>query len=87
MVNATELPNPFTPLAFLPPPLANQLEASRYLFAATVGVRSNRHLPGRIDLHLAQAYVWDIGLNLGNDYTLLFKHRVRFPTIVYFMSR
>ncbi|KAJ6454576.1 hypothetical protein C8R45DRAFT_1037418 [Mycena sanguinolenta] len=33
------------------------------------------------------AYVWDIALNLGNDYTLLFKHRVRFPTIVYFLSR
>ncbi|KAF7334199.1 hypothetical protein MSAN_02381200 [Mycena sanguinolenta] len=33
------------------------------------------------------AYVWDIGRNLGNDYELLFKHRVRFPTIVYFLSR
>ncbi|KAF7373792.1 hypothetical protein MSAN_00590900 [Mycena sanguinolenta] len=33
------------------------------------------------------AYVWDIGLNLGTDYALLFKHRVRFPTIVYFLSR
>ncbi|KAF7334203.1 hypothetical protein MSAN_02381600 [Mycena sanguinolenta] len=70
MANATELPNSFTPLAFLPPALASQFEVSRYLFAATLG-----------------AYVWDIGLNLGNDYTLLFKHRVRFPTIVYFMSR
>ncbi|KAJ7301416.1 hypothetical protein DFH08DRAFT_103031 [Mycena albidolilacea] len=33
------------------------------------------------------AYLWDIGLNLGNDYKLLFEHRVRFPTIVYFLSR
>ncbi|KAJ6454577.1 hypothetical protein C8R45DRAFT_1082653 [Mycena sanguinolenta] len=33
------------------------------------------------------AYVWDIGLNLGNDYALLFKHNVRFPTVVYFLSR
>ncbi|KAJ6455223.1 hypothetical protein C8R45DRAFT_1188615 [Mycena sanguinolenta] len=33
------------------------------------------------------AYVWDIALNLGNDYVLLFKHKVRFPTIVYFLSR
>ncbi|KAJ6454656.1 hypothetical protein C8R45DRAFT_846412 [Mycena sanguinolenta] len=70
MANATELPNPFTPLAFLPPALANQFEVARYIFAATLG-----------------AYVWDIGLNLGNDYALLFKHRVRFPTIVYFLSR
>ncbi|KAJ6454597.1 hypothetical protein C8R45DRAFT_846308 [Mycena sanguinolenta] len=70
MANATELPNPFTPLAFLPPDLASQFEVSRYLIAATLG-----------------AYVWDIGLNLGNDYALLFEHRVRFPTIVYFLSR
>ncbi|KAJ6454673.1 hypothetical protein C8R45DRAFT_1111912 [Mycena sanguinolenta] len=72
MANAssTDLPNPFTPLAFLPPALADQFEVSRYLFAATLG-----------------AYVWDIGLNLGNDYALLFKHRVYLPTIVYFMSR
>ncbi|KAJ6486615.1 hypothetical protein C8R45DRAFT_869217 [Mycena sanguinolenta] len=70
MANTTELPNPFTPLAFLPPTLASQFEVSRYVFAATLG-----------------AYVWDIGLNLGNDYTLLFKHKVRIPTIVYFLSR
>ncbi|KAF7344444.1 hypothetical protein MSAN_01925800 [Mycena sanguinolenta] len=70
MANITELPNPFTPLAFLPPALANQFEVSRYLIAATLG-----------------AYVWDIGLNLGNEYVLLFKHKVHFPTIVYFLSR
>ncbi|KAF7374697.1 hypothetical protein MSAN_00354700 [Mycena sanguinolenta] len=70
MANATELPNPFTPLAFLPPALASQFEVSRYVSGATLG-----------------AYVWDIGLNLGNDYDLLFKHRIRFPTIVYFLSR
>ncbi|KAJ6461051.1 hypothetical protein C8R45DRAFT_1220943 [Mycena sanguinolenta] len=70
MSNTTELPNPFTPLAFLPAALAGQFEQSRYFYAATLG-----------------AYVWDIGLNLGNDYTLLFKYRIRFPTIVYFLSR
>jgi hypothetical protein len=32
------LPNPFTPLAFLPQTLANQYEASRYLYVATLGV-------------------------------------------------
>ncbi|KAJ6454623.1 hypothetical protein C8R45DRAFT_1189165, partial [Mycena sanguinolenta] len=68
--NTTDLPNPSTPLAFLPPILANQVEVSRYVYAATLG-----------------AYVWDIGLNLGNDYALLFKHRVSSPTIVYFVSR
>ncbi|KAF7335986.1 hypothetical protein MSAN_02312300 [Mycena sanguinolenta] len=70
MANTTELPNPFTPLAFLPPALASQFEVSRYLYTATLG-----------------AYIWDIGLNLGNDYALLFKRKVRFPTTVYFLSR
>ncbi|KAF7336012.1 hypothetical protein MSAN_02314900 [Mycena sanguinolenta] len=70
MANITELPNPFTPLAFLPPALASQFEVWRYVLAATLG-----------------AYVWDVGLNLGNDYALLFKYRIRFPTIVYFLSR
>ncbi|KAJ6454671.1 hypothetical protein C8R45DRAFT_1037669 [Mycena sanguinolenta] len=68
--NTADLPNPFTPLAFLPPALASKVEVSRYLYAATLG-----------------AYLWDIALNLGNDYRLLFKHRVGFPTIVYFFSR
>ncbi|KAJ6454670.1 hypothetical protein C8R45DRAFT_915178 [Mycena sanguinolenta] len=68
--NTADLPNPFTPLAFLPPALASQVEVSRYLYTATLG-----------------AYVWDIALNLGNDYRLLIKHRVGFPTIVYFFSR
>ncbi|KAF7334200.1 hypothetical protein MSAN_02381300 [Mycena sanguinolenta] len=70
MANTTDLPNSFTPLAFLPPALPSQFEVSRYLYAATLG-----------------AYLWDIGLHLDNDYTLLFKRKVRFPTIVYFLSR
>ncbi|KAL4248817.1 hypothetical protein ABKN59_004002 [Abortiporus biennis] len=31
------LPNPFTPLAFLPPDIATQFETTRYIYAATVG--------------------------------------------------
>ncbi|KAG2119202.1 hypothetical protein DEU56DRAFT_137488 [Suillus clintonianus] len=37
MANITALPNPYTPLAFLPPTLANQLEVSRYMYAVTLG--------------------------------------------------
>ncbi|KAJ6465754.1 hypothetical protein C8R45DRAFT_1106796 [Mycena sanguinolenta] len=70
MSNTSEILNPSTPLAYLPPSVAEPFEQSRYLYAATIG-----------------AYVWDIALNLGNDYALLFKYKVRFPTIVYFLSR
>ncbi|KAE9391430.1 hypothetical protein BT96DRAFT_925307 [Gymnopus androsaceus JB14] len=33
------------------------------------------------------AYMWDIAVNLSSDYKLLFKHRIRFPTIAYYASR
>ncbi|KAI0795911.1 hypothetical protein C8Q75DRAFT_352091 [Abortiporus biennis] len=36
MASSMESPNPLTPLAWLPPDLAGQLEASRYLYSATV---------------------------------------------------
>ncbi|KAK0237765.1 hypothetical protein EDD85DRAFT_936680 [Armillaria nabsnona] len=31
--------------------------------------------------------LWDIAINLENDYQLLFKHRIRYPTAIYYMSR
>ncbi|KAF9262398.1 hypothetical protein L218DRAFT_960213 [Marasmius fiardii PR-910] len=64
------LPNPLTPLAFLPPDIANQFEVSRYLYAVTLG-----------------GYIWDCAINLGNDYKLLFQHSIRYPTIIYYLSR
>ncbi|KAF8130414.1 hypothetical protein K438DRAFT_1788742 [Mycena galopus ATCC 62051] len=70
MDNTTELPNPFTPLVFLPPSLTTEIEVARYFYAATLG-----------------AYTWDIALNLGNDYALLFKHKVKLSTVVYLLSR
>ncbi|KAJ8495114.1 hypothetical protein ONZ45_g13000 [Pleurotus djamor] len=33
------------------------------------------------------AYIWDCAVNLKNDYRLLFKMSIRFPTIVYYISR
>ncbi|EJD00308.1 uncharacterized protein FOMMEDRAFT_91359 [Fomitiporia mediterranea MF3/22] len=36
-VNCSALPNPETPLAFLPPDLASQLEVSRYIYVASLG--------------------------------------------------
>ncbi|KAK0192934.1 hypothetical protein F5146DRAFT_1136749 [Armillaria mellea] len=32
-------------------------------------------------------YLWDIAINLENDYQLLFKHRIKPPTVIYYMSR
>ncbi|KDR76783.1 hypothetical protein GALMADRAFT_23322, partial [Galerina marginata CBS 339.88] len=65
-----ELPNPFTPLAFLDPTIANQLEVARYISAVTVGI-----------------YLWDLAINFPNDILLLTKHKIRLPTIIYYLSR
>ncbi|KAK0220416.1 hypothetical protein IW262DRAFT_1461680 [Armillaria fumosa] len=32
-------------------------------------------------------YLWDIAINLENDYQLLFKHRITYPTVIYYTSR
>ncbi|PBK91720.1 hypothetical protein ARMGADRAFT_876994, partial [Armillaria gallica] len=32
-------------------------------------------------------YLWDVAVNLENDYQLLFKHRIRYPAVIYYMSR
>jgi hypothetical protein len=41
MASPAQIINPLTPLAYLPPDLADQLEASRYLYVATLGVSSS----------------------------------------------
>ncbi|KAF7354710.1 hypothetical protein MSAN_01384800 [Mycena sanguinolenta] len=87
MANTTELPNPFTPLAFLEPAVANAFEVSRYLFAGTLGASASQLSLEHNSQSTAQAYIWDIALNLGNDCALLFRHRIGFPTVVYFLSR
>ncbi|KAJ3729803.1 hypothetical protein C8R42DRAFT_637952 [Lentinula raphanica] len=33
------------------------------------------------------AYCWDICVNFNNDYKLLFKNKIRLPTVVYYLSR
>ncbi|KAJ3884368.1 hypothetical protein GG344DRAFT_28304, partial [Lentinula edodes] len=33
------------------------------------------------------AYSWDIVTNFNNDYKLLFKTRIRYPTVIYYLSR
>ncbi|TFK38697.1 hypothetical protein BDQ12DRAFT_605428 [Crucibulum laeve] len=32
-------------------------------------------------------FIWDTVINLDDDYQLLFKHKIRLPTVVYYLSR
>ncbi|KAF9257333.1 hypothetical protein L218DRAFT_949261 [Marasmius fiardii PR-910] len=45
--------------------------------------------PDRLQINLRnlQGYIWDWAINLGSDYQLLFKHRVYYPTVIYYLSR
>ncbi|KAH7908554.1 hypothetical protein BJ138DRAFT_342953 [Hygrophoropsis aurantiaca] len=69
-LNCSDLPNPFTKLAFLEPRLAYQEQISSYILVGAAG-----------------ALVWDVLSHLIDDYTLIFKCGVGFPTIAYFVSR
>ncbi|KAH7908553.1 hypothetical protein BJ138DRAFT_1157450 [Hygrophoropsis aurantiaca] len=69
-LNCSDLPNPFTKLAFLEPQLAYQAQISTYTLIGAAG-----------------ALVWDILSHVIDDYTLIFKCGVGFPTIAYFVSR
>jgi len=85
---APQLPNPFTPLAFLPPDIAFQITIASYILVGTLGVSSTLLGISQYNLiHLNQVLVWDILNNIGGDFKLLFKHRISLPTIAYFLSR
>lgn len=90
MANTTAIKNPDTPLAFLPPALGDQYEASRYVHVATCGVSQFYTTPIAIR-HYSSAgnkmFSWDILINMRNDYRLLTQSRIGIPTIVYFLSR
>ncbi|KAF8202560.1 hypothetical protein BJ912DRAFT_1053727 [Pholiota molesta] len=64
------LPNPFTPMAFLPPKVAFQITLNNYV---AVGITA--------------VLIWDILTHLSEDYRILTRYRIRFPTITYFVAR
>jgi len=86
-----QLPNPFTPMAFLPPEAAYRVTISNYICVGTMGVCDYQYRFAlsfySISLVIFQMMTWDILSNLRQDYALLFKFLMRAPTIVYFISR
>jgi len=89
-MNATysQLPNQFTPLAFLPTEMAevktNQVYASIGSLAVspTSFLQSNDH-----GIVFLQGLIWDISLHIPEDYKLLTRHRINLSTIIYCISR
>ncbi|THU89082.1 hypothetical protein K435DRAFT_761376 [Dendrothele bispora CBS 962.96] len=69
-INDTAIPNPFTPLAFIPPDIAVTAQLGTYLIVGSLGM-----------------FLWDVLIHLPLDWKLVFEHKVRIPTIAYFISR
>jgi hypothetical protein len=43
-MNGTELPNPTTDLAFLPPEVAHEVQIGRYIMVGTLGVSYDKRI-------------------------------------------
>lgn len=86
-----QLPNPLTPLAWLPPDTAIQLEASRYLYSATVGVSGARGVNVgqalKFSLKKQKAWIWDFLMSIHEEYLLFTKRGVSLSDVVYVLAR
>ena len=84
------VPNPNTPLAFLPPTLANQFEISCYVTLAALTVNKQIHTLKRLESHffsLSQAFVCEWIMSLVDEYKIFRRNRLRVPDVVYLISR
>ena len=73
-------------LSSLPQEVAFQMVTARYITVGTFAVSFGEPI-GFVILTRFQIFVWEILINICNDYILLFEHQLRLPTVVYFASR
>lgn len=86
--NATYvLPNPNTPMAYLPPEAAKALTFQVYVtvgsFAVSFFFKRRLH---EINM-IIQVLLWDVLLHLPQDYKMLMQRRMNITLVVYFISR
>jgi hypothetical protein len=83
------LPNPFTPMAFLPPTLAAQLQADIYLNVACMAVSCQIRDVDSRTLNLppaAKAYTWDWLMSIPEEIAMC-RRRLHLAHLAYFLSR
>lgn len=90
-ISTSQVPNSFTPLAWLPPDAATEFENMRYLLLGILGVRallcSCAALRPQMTL-APQAWLWDVITSFSEEYSTLFTgYKVKFPDVVYVLSR
>ena len=84
------VPNPNTPLVFLPPTLATQFEILCYVTFAGLTVNKQIHTLMRLKSHffsLSQAFICEWIMSLADEYKICRRTRLRVPDIVYLISR
>jgi hypothetical protein len=91
MTNSTIPPdailNPYTPLAFLPPDVANQYQIVCYVYVATLAVSSIKCRATAAYLIHFQAYTWDWLMSIPEEYRVIRKVGFTPPNVAYFVSR
>lgn len=75
-MDANLLPNPFTPMAWLPPEFTYQMTMAAYICAGLTGaIFHSPPCPECAYDANCQVMVWDIATGLGEDYQLFFKRK------------
>ena len=87
----TALPNPFTPMAFVPPSIASNMQHETYAFIGSlaVGLTLARFLRYPIIYWLIkrQVLLWDIFLHSAQDYRVAIQFGINFSFMLYVISR
>ncbi|KAJ3504167.1 hypothetical protein NLJ89_g8081 [Agrocybe chaxingu] len=83
------LPNPFTPMAFLPPDIAYQNMVATHVYVGTLAVSPafilvTREAEPSCEL---KVLIWDILNNARHDLFAVFAYPVKVPSVVYLISR
>ena len=91
MTNSTIPPdailNPYTPLAFLPPDVADQYQVMCYVYVATLAVSFIKYWATAAYMVHFQAYTWDWLMSIPEEYKVIRKVGFTPPNIAYFVSR
>ena len=86
-----DLPNPFTPFAFLPPDVADQVAQGRYMLFIAVGVSVASHkilsISRTHSIVYIQAWLWDAVMSLSQEYHIFATFGIKLPDVAYIVSR
>jgi hypothetical protein len=80
--------NPYTPLAFLPPQIAQQFQAQTYFDVATLSVCIHHYIRNArlIMIASAKAFIWDMLKTIPDDIKIT-KRKLHPTLFAYFISR